>query len=408
MRASSRTKPRKAATQAPPPATSPPPTAAAPDTTTSGMAGVYQARPSQRTVGMEINHDGVVWKERLAVVEGVTPEGNPQLHLRSYFRDATTHERVWDEPPSGASHVEFATPAMRNFAQEQMRELQFTLDLIPPDSTTTAPPGDTTSNKKKGFFRRPGVFKKKEKATLQDESKDLNLQRAIALSMADQQGPSKKTGRQHKRGASNASWGGDDPRILFDSEFSQPVKSGGTRSTTTTATTQEEEDLAMAKALSLSAAEQGPAPTKATTTKTAPLKEPLPHQKQQAPPRNQQNNHKTSNPSLTEDEMLQLAIEQSKQDMYGVQPVESQSKPSTAGSQLIGPYDPYSSKHVNSPTTRSSTPTTDVMSSSEGQPELHKIQDATTEPLDRKKPARSLSRRMFGGRKRMEAQAGVL
>jgi len=341
--------------------------AAAAAPSTSGMAGVYHARQSNKTAGMHVAHDGVVWKERLAVVEGVTTEGNPKLHIRSYFRNPMTRERVWDEPPSGASGVDFSTTEMRQQAEEQMRELQFTLDLIPPDQQQQQEQQE--SPVKKGLFGRL-KNKKKGKVTLKDDSKDLNLQRAIALSMTDQ------------HGGGNTST--NDPRILFDSEFSEPVKTRNTApasAATTPMATQEEEDLAMAKALSLSAENNGPA---------------------------------TKN--MTEEEILQLAIQQSEEEMHSVpqqKPVTTAEgaqpsfhKRSPTPTEKIGAFDPYS-PHI-SPSTRSSTPTTETSEavSSQHRDHLHKMDEQ--EQNDRKKPGRSLSRRMFGGRKRMEAQAGIL
>jgi len=382
------------------------------------MAGVYNARPSTRTAGIDVAHDGVVWKERLAVVEGVTPEGNPRLFIRSYFRNPTTHDRVWDEPPSGASGVDFATPAMRKYAEEQMKELQFTLDLIPPDQQQQQQEKQQAPTKK-GLFGGRFKGKKKEKPTLKDESKDLNLQRAIAMSMADQHGG----GGSSRSNTSNNN--NNDPRILFDSEFSQPVKSNGTRASTTQQRSFDD-DLAMAKALSLSASGQ--------QQPVAEEKKPITN-----------SSYGTTTADMTEEEMLQMALEQSRNDMYAVPspskvppppqqqqqqqqyssrkpaPVNTAAPKSTrpptsktpSPKQHIGPYDPMSPQHVNS-TPRSTTPTSAEDSASEAgeareqQQNLYKIPHQGDNALDRKKPARSLSRRMFASRRRMEAKAGVL
>ena len=48
----------------------------------------------------------------------------PALALRSYFQSGRTGQRVWDEPPSGASNVVFATEEVRRMAEVQMRDLQ--------------------------------------------------------------------------------------------------------------------------------------------------------------------------------------------------------------------------------------------------------------------------------------------
>ena len=344
-----------------------------PPASPAAKSGVYVARQSNKTAGLNVASDGVVWKERLAVVEGVTPEGNPKLHIRSYFRNPQTRERAWDEPPSGASRVDFATPEMRQLAEQQMKELQFTLDLIPPDHASQ----QTTKQEKpkKGFFKRL-KGKNKDKAILKDDSKDLNLQRAIALSMADQQGGG---------GVSRSS--DSDPRILFDSEFSQPTLNRNT--TANVSVSQEDEDLAMAKALSLAALNGSPAAN-----------------------------------SMSDDEMLALAIKQSTEEMHSVPPTVAKKKkngvpatafprkspPSTlppAAPEKIDVFDPYSPRGNQQASTRSSTPTT--ARSSTPTNDVTDIQKSKgQEDNDREKPGRSMSRKMFGSRKRMEAEAGVL
>lgn len=122
--------------------------------------------------------DGDVWCERVTVCESATKEGMPKLLLRSYYRNRRTDERVWDEPPSGASRVQHATPEMRARGEDKLQELRLTLAMIPVDHTK----GASAKKKKRGFF---GMFKKKSKESVED-SKDLNLQKAIALSMSNQ------------------------------------------------------------------------------------------------------------------------------------------------------------------------------------------------------------------------------
>jgi hypothetical protein len=127
--------------------------------------------------------DGDTWYERIAVCESATTDGRPKLLVRSYYRSSRTHEKVWDEPPSGASRVEHATPEMRTKAELQLQELQLTLEMIP-DEEGAEDSKNKQKKKKKGLF---GRFRKKEKKELAD-SQDLNLQKAIARSMADHHG----------------------------------------------------------------------------------------------------------------------------------------------------------------------------------------------------------------------------
>lgn len=153
--------------------------------------------------------DGDVWCERVTVCETATKTGQPKLILRSYYRNRRTDERVWDEPPSGASRVKHATAEMRARGEQKLQELRLTLDMIPNEHNS----GMLLKKKKKrGFF---GLFQRKDRESVED-SKDLNLQKAIALSMSNRP--------EHFRDYDNA--------MSDDSE-----------------------DLALARALSLSASE---------------------------------------------------------------------------------------------------------------------------------------------------------
>ena len=390
------------------------------------MAAAPEARPSTTASGVDIAGDGIVWRESLAVVEGVTPDGHPQLTLRSYFRHPVTLERVWDEPPSGASAVDFATLEQRQAALRQMQELQATLDLIPPDPSSlpetntsntknkqgrngrkqSQQSGNNTNNNQGGWLSR--LKRRGDPPTLQDESKDLNLQRAIARSMADQQrkGKRRTTSSSKTNSATNHN---DDPRILYDSEYSERRTSAST-SRTDENDVEDDDDLAMAKALSLSTAANTSTPS--------------------------------GTPAMTEDEMLKWAIEQSQQQ--GVQavppssttttttperkvasaPVTTTTKPSSSAASspahspthtattpttasnspaVVDTFDPYSRHHLPSSSSLAA-------ASDEKPPEEPSIQKLSLEP-DQKTPAaaRRLSRNiMIGSRKRMESKAGVL
>lgn len=207
-------------------------------------------RRSNRVAADLTPSDGDVWQERLAVCEGVTPDGEPRLLIRSFYRNARTQERVWDEPPTGAATVRHATSEMRKTAELEREELRLTLDMIPPEDeqTATTKIGNSSSLKeKKGFLSR---FRKKKEQKQVETAKDLNLQRAIALSMADQ---------------------ARIPHVDFDG-----VMDTGGRKPSENA---DDEDIALAKALSMSEALA--------------------------------NSYVDQSPSLNEEEMFQRALEQS-------------------------------------------------------------------------------------------------
>lgn len=178
------------------------------------------ARKSQRVSGVEFS-DGDIWQEKLAVCEGVKKTGEPDLLIRSYYRNLRTRERVWDEPPSGAGTVLHATVESRQQAEFQRSELQLTLEMIPEDESNPSKKSSPKKSKKGLFQSFRG--KKKKKRPQVDTSKDVNLQRAIAKSMAEQFKP---TGG-----------GMDEPTVLYDTGDN------------------DDDDIALAKALSISAME---------------------------------------------------------------------------------------------------------------------------------------------------------
>lgn len=150
------------------------------------MSQEYQPKQSSKVTRVSFitaEGEGESWKEKLKVCEGVKDDGQPRVFIRSYFVNSRTEERVWDEPPSGATNVVRVTRKMRRKAEDQQRELQETLDSLPTDDLPSTTPQDSPQ-KKKGFFLR---FRRKEPKALQDDSKDLNLQRAIAASMSEQE-----------------------------------------------------------------------------------------------------------------------------------------------------------------------------------------------------------------------------
>lgn len=162
----------------------------------------FGPRRSTRVSTKKYSHDGDSWQEKLAVCEmPKTPSGTIKMTIRSYYSNQRSGERVWDEPPSGASRVLPATEEMRKMAEIQLQEMQISFGGI-------AEPESKEKPKKKGFFRRakvekedadtrhgkiqykPGSFLsrvKKESSNKieRDDTLDPELQKAIALSMAD-------------------------------------------------------------------------------------------------------------------------------------------------------------------------------------------------------------------------------
>lgn len=164
----------------------------------SEMEDSFQARPTNR-MGKDhkIQADGDTWREMMAVCEA--PEGtneneNGQLVIRSYYQNSRTGERVWDEPPSGATNIIPASDEVRRMATIQLDELH-----------VVKKGGKKTPQKKKTLMDRLfGNNKKKEKKKrgrieykpgsqmyankAKQDTEDALMQEAIAASIAESKG----------------------------------------------------------------------------------------------------------------------------------------------------------------------------------------------------------------------------
>ena len=87
----------------------------------------YKPQPSTRISTSNISCDNDTWTEYLTIVE--VPRNDKrrntfELQIRSFFESNATGEKVWGEPPTGATHVLWATEEMKKMAHEQMCDLQ--------------------------------------------------------------------------------------------------------------------------------------------------------------------------------------------------------------------------------------------------------------------------------------------
>jgi len=242
-----------------------------------GGDACYEPRRSNRVEAGIAESDGDTWHERIAICEGATVDGKPRLMVRSYFRNRRTKERVWDEPPTGASNIVFASAEERGTANGKLNELRTTLEMIPPEAeggdgsviptTATAEEEGATTTERKGFLGRfrkkkdnvggrhnknPKSRQRRSDADL-DVAQDLNLQRAIARSMIE-------TCASDGFGTTS---GGDVPVVFFDPDSNTDIppwsartagRSAAAARNKNDAAVQDDDDLAMAKALSMSEA----------------------------------------------------------------------------------------------------------------------------------------------------------
>lgn len=120
------------------------------------------------------NADGDTWQESLAgrdnadtavaafifvsmsypfISRDIVCELAGKLTIRSYFSNERTQERLWDEPPSGASRLVNASDMMRKMAKIQLQEMQIALGTVP-DLEQSTPKSKRGLG---GFFRRSKV-----------------------------------------------------------------------------------------------------------------------------------------------------------------------------------------------------------------------------------------------------------
>mmetsp|Transcript_8112 Transcript_8112/g.12038 ORF Transcript_8112/g.12038 Transcript_8112/m.12038 type:complete len:123 (-) Transcript_8112:1715-2083(-) len=72
----------------------------------------FEPKQSKNVSDSSEGGDGDTWIEAITQVR---ENGN---QFRSYFYSKKTQERVWDEPPSGASNVVFADDIMHSMLEE--------------------------------------------------------------------------------------------------------------------------------------------------------------------------------------------------------------------------------------------------------------------------------------------------
>jgi hypothetical protein len=191
---------------------------------------LFEARPSNRIGDVQVEADGDTWQEVLAVCEA-PPTADAyarKLVIRSYYQNKHNRQRVWDEPPSGASKILPASDEMREMAYVQLSELH----------VVTTPRGVVTPTKKKrGLF---GFGKKKDKSPKEDkkiqyrpgsgskmfaktraytaDDEELATAKAISLSQAEEHGETEEQilvrvmEESKQEAAAGAKRGGGRPR----------------------------------------------------------------------------------------------------------------------------------------------------------------------------------------------------
>lgn len=108
----------------------------------------------------DIADDKDVWCEYLAVVEMVVPSNSGtnktkdrelyELEIKSFFESTLTGKRTWDEPPSGATTIQYASDEDHQRAENERVNLQ----------TTTRTFANDSAQPKEGILSKLNVFRK--------------------------------------------------------------------------------------------------------------------------------------------------------------------------------------------------------------------------------------------------------
>jgi len=95
-----------------------------------GKDSSYTPQQSNRFSSV-IESDNDTWTEYLTIVEmlNMNPRAKSkdktyQLQIRSFFESKGSGTKVWDEPPSGAKNVEWASEEAKLMAEVQMKDLK--------------------------------------------------------------------------------------------------------------------------------------------------------------------------------------------------------------------------------------------------------------------------------------------
>jgi hypothetical protein len=98
-----------------------------------------------------------------------------RLTLRPYFQSQNTGQRVWDEPPSGASNIVYATAESRKMAHAQLEEMRATYaeaSLIRKSEREEAAALERSFSERSGSIRKlslPKIFKRSSSSMSETE-----------------------------------------------------------------------------------------------------------------------------------------------------------------------------------------------------------------------------------------------
>ncbi|KAL3812150.1 hypothetical protein ACHAXA_001857 [Cyclostephanos tholiformis] len=137
-----------------------------------------------------------------------------RLTIRPYFQSQKTGKRVWDEPPSGASNIVYATPEARKMAHAQLEEMRssFARAAVVRRQERAERGGSASSERSRnggGIIgeRFSMMSKAFRRASAPENSMDLNQSSLLLLG---------DNGRDRRRSSTLADDGGGIPKSVLD------------------------------------------------------------------------------------------------------------------------------------------------------------------------------------------------
>ena len=170
------------------------------------------------------------------------------LQIRSFFESSNTGKKAWDEPPSGATNIVWASEEARNLAELQLKDVKLTDHGATQEMDTSKtlqanPTTSDTSDKKPKTLKGKinSLFKKNKKDGSSDYNKTFTYEKGSYTDVFSANSKNSKPKEEMDINDVNL-------QIALAESISKPEAE--------MAVTSEDEDLEMAKALSLSEAHQ--------------------------------------------------------------------------------------------------------------------------------------------------------
>jgi hypothetical protein len=147
------------------------------DGTASKGPGLLKKLKSKSRMGSNENSDTTNIQQQHEAQMALAAQ---RLTLRPYFQSQNTGQRVWDEPPSGASNIVYATAESRKMAQAQLEEMRATYaeaSLVRKSEREEAAALERSFSERSGSSRKlslPKIFKRSSSSMSETEARTMS------------------------------------------------------------------------------------------------------------------------------------------------------------------------------------------------------------------------------------------